>query len=209
MVVIHGSAISSGLLLADSQPVASDNPTATLWVTCRHEKICICNTRSCKSIFVIYSPLTSVNTNYRVSKFNWKCLCWFRITISPLWLESNGNPMSWIITAASKKRTWILVFSFQSPNFSSKCWSTCRLWHLQNRVHGIWKRYWENNRRNRSSPLLLCFTDCNYRISKITIRMDTSIGIVPFFNPCWFPIMTRRNVFSMFGKANSIYLWCC
>ena len=220
MVVIHGSAISSGLLLADSQPVASDNPTATLWVTCRHEKICICNTRSCKSIFVIYSPLTSVNTNYRVSKFNWKCLCWFRITISPLWLcsycnvsptqnvvwsytryssqcyigaiaipstsswtttkqqcwtnknveyqwengfivwdysplwlESNGNPMSWIITAASKKRTWILVFSFQSPNFSSKCWSTCRLWHLQNRVHGIWKRYWENNRRNRSSPL--------------------------------------------------------
>nr|DAJ94592.1 MAG TPA: hypothetical protein [Caudoviricetes sp.] len=36
--------------------------------------------------------------------------------------------------------------------------------------------------------------------------MDTSIGIVPFFNPCWFPIMTRRNVFSMFGKANSIYL---
>ena len=75
--------------------------------------------------------------------------------ISPLWLESNGNPMSWIITAASKKRTWILVFSFQSPNFSSKCWSTCRLWHLQNRVHGIWKRYWENNRRNRSSPLWL------------------------------------------------------
>ena len=59
---------------------------------------------------------------------------------------------------------------------------------------------------NTISPLLLCFTDCNYRISKITIRMDTSIGIVPFFNPCWFPIMTRRNVFSMFGKANSIYL---
>lgn len=78
---------------------------------------------------------------------------------SPLWLESNGNPMSWIITAASKKRTWILVFSFQSPNFSSKCWSTCRLWHLQNRVHGIWKRYWENNRRNRSSPLWLSNTD--------------------------------------------------
>lgn len=85
MAVIHGLVVSFGLLLADSQPVTSYNPTATLWVTCRHEKICICNTRCCKSIFVIYSPLTSVNTNYRVSKFNWKCLCWFRITISPLY----------------------------------------------------------------------------------------------------------------------------
>ena len=92
----------------------------------------------------------------RLSKRNGKGHIYFWNTcdyISPLWLESNGNPMSWIITAASKKRTWILIFSFQSPNFSSKCWSTCRLWHLQNRVHGIWKRYWENNRRKRSSPL--------------------------------------------------------
>ena len=99
----------------------------------------------------------------RFLKRDWQIIsyriCTMNCSISPLWLESNGNPMSWIITAASKKRTWILVFSFQSPNFSSKCWSTCRLWHLQNRVHGIWKRYWENNRRNRSSPLWLSAND--------------------------------------------------
>lgn len=126
MVVIHGSAISSGLLLADSQPVASDNPTATLWVTCRHEKICICNTRSCKSIFVIYSPLTSVNTNYRVSKFNWKCLCWFRITISPLWLCSycNVSPTQNVVWSYTRYSSQCYIGAIAIPSTSS--WTTTK-----------------------------------------------------------------------------------
>ena len=75
MAVIRGLAVLSGLLLADSHPVTTNNPTVTLCVTCRHEKITVCNARCSKGIFIVYGSLTSVNTNYRVSKFNWKCLC--------------------------------------------------------------------------------------------------------------------------------------
>lgn len=126
MAVIHGLVVSFGLLLADSQPVTSYNPTATLWVTCRHEKICICNTRCCKSIFVIYSPLTSVNTNYRVSKFNWKCLCWFRISISPLWLCSycNVSPTQNVVWSYTRYSSQCCIGAIAIPSTSS--WTTTK-----------------------------------------------------------------------------------
>ena len=144
MAVIHGLVVSFSLLLADSQPVTSYNPTATLWVTCRHEKICICNTRCCKSIFVIYSPLTSVNTNYRVSKFNWKCLCWFRISISPLLLcYAKSTPVfSTAATRCSNIHTWyrniINCICFTRTSIVANTRNCCKyIWKFEGKSY-IW-----------------------------------------------------------------------
>lgn len=161
MAVIHGLVVSFGLLLADSQPVTSYNPTATLWVTCRHEKICICNTRCCKSIFVIYSPLTSVNTNYRVSKFNWKCLCWFRITISPLLLcRTDSNPSIAASTSIANIETIFSKSSYiKSAPICIGCASSC-LRDRKNIVNNV-KSYRESNCISTSSPLFNGLKECN------------------------------------------------
>lgn len=84
MAVIRGLAVLSGLLLADSQPVTSNNPTVPLCVTCRHEKISVCNARCRKGIFIVYGSLTPIYSNYSFRIFNRKCLCRFGIAISPL-----------------------------------------------------------------------------------------------------------------------------
>lgn len=195
MAVIHGLVVSFGFLLADSQPVTSYNPTATLWVTCRHEKICICNTRCCKSIFVIYSPLTSVNTNYRVSKFNWKCLCWFRISISPLLLcYAKSTPVfSTAATRCSNIHTWyrniINCICFTRTSIVANTRNCCKyIWKFEGKSY-IWSTCIVSK-----SPLLLCFTDCNYRISKITtVYRPTANNLdvcVPFQRSSLYPLQS-------------------
>lgn len=90
MAVIRGLAVLSGLLLADSQPVTSNNPTVPLCVTCRHEKISVCNARCRKGIFIVYGSLTPIYSNYSFRIFNRKCLCRFGIAISPLFIRPRG-----------------------------------------------------------------------------------------------------------------------
>ena len=96
MAVIRGLAVLSGLLLADSHPVTTNNPTVTLCVTCRHEKITVCNARCSKGIFIVYGSLTPIYSNYSVRIFNRKCLCRFGIAISPLWLMTKCQEKSFI-----------------------------------------------------------------------------------------------------------------
>ena len=139
MAVIRGLAVLSGLLLADSHPVTTNNPTVTLCVTCRHEKITVCNARCSKGIFIVYGSLTPIYSNYSVRIFNRKCLCRFGIAISPLWL---------------------------------------------------------------------CQTNYYNRISEVSVRPNTYKWIAPLLNTSWFPIVIRRNLLSMFCKADGTYLWC-
>lgn len=69
------------------------------------------------------------------------------------------------------------------------------------------KRYRESNCSATKSPLWLCSTDCYNRIPEVSIGVDPYIRIIPFLNTCWFPIVPRRNGFSLFCKTSSIYLW--
>ena len=126
MAAIHGLVVSFGWLLADSQPVTSYNPTATLWVTCRHEKICICNTRCCKCIFVVYRSLTPINSNHSIGIFKRKCLCWFRITISPLWLCSycNVSPTQNVVWSYTRYSSQCCIGAIAIPSTSS--WTTTK-----------------------------------------------------------------------------------
>ena len=159
MAVIRGLAVLSGLLLADSQPVTSNNPTVPLCVTCRHEKISVCNARCRKGIFIVYGSLTPIYSNYSFRIFNRKCLCRFGIAISPLWLATNGYPVSAIrICEICSRYGFGILINICRKNIPAWC-------YLNVAKQNIWCA-WESHRKqyrhriSGKSPLLLC-SYCN------------------------------------------------